>query len=60
MCDYEKYIRKFHEELEEEELERNRQQLREFVFNKEIKKQFKKNIGQLPQPIEVGACKSSS
>ena len=49
VCDYEKYIRKYHEELEKEELERNRQQLREFVFNKnkEIKKQFKKNIDEL-------------
>lgn len=47
MCDYEKYIRKYQEELEKEELERDRQQLREFIFNKEIKKQFKKNIDEL-------------
>ncbi len=47
MCNYEKYIRKYQEELEKEELERDRQQLREFVFNKEIKKQFKKNIDEL-------------
>ena len=47
VCDYEKYIRKYQEELEKEELERDRQQLREFIFNKEIKKQFKKNIDEL-------------
>jgi len=47
VCNYEKYIRKYQEELEKEELERDRQQLREFVFNKEIKKQFKKNIDEL-------------
>jgi len=47
VCDYEKYIRKYQEELEKEELERDRQQLREFAFNKEIKKQFKKNIDEL-------------
>jgi len=47
VCNYEKYIRKHQEELEKEELERDRQQLREFVFNKEIKKQFKKNIDEL-------------
>jgi len=44
VCDYEKYIRKYQEELEREELEHDRQQLREFIFNKEIKEQFKKNI----------------
>ena len=42
VCDYEKYIRKYQEELEREELEHDRQQLREFIFNKEIKEQFKK------------------
>ena len=47
MCDYEKYIRKCQEELEREELERDRQQLREFIFNKDIKTQFKKNIDEL-------------
>jgi len=47
VCNYEKHIRKYQEELEKEELERDRQQLREFVFNKEIKKQFKKNIDEL-------------
>ena len=47
MCDYEKYIRKYQEELEKEELERDRQQLREFISSKEIKKQFKKNIDEL-------------
>ena len=47
MCGYEKYISKYQEELEKEELERDRQQLREFIFNKEIKKQFKKNIDEL-------------
>ena len=47
VCSYEKYIRKYQEELEKEELERDRQQLREFIFNKEIKKQFKKNIDEL-------------
>ena len=47
MCDYEKYIRKYQEELEREELEHDRQQLREFIFNKEIKEQFKKNIDEL-------------
>jgi len=47
VCGYEKYISKYQEELEKEELERDRQQLREFVFNKEIKKQFKKNIDEL-------------
>jgi NAD-specific glutamate dehydrogenase len=47
VCDYEKYIRKYQEELEREELEHDRQQLREFIFNKEIKEQFKKNIDEL-------------
>lgn len=47
VCDYEKYIRKYQEELEREELEHDRQQLREFIFNKDIKTQFKKNIDEL-------------
>ena len=47
MCDYEYEIRKLQEELEKEELEHDRQQLREFIFNKEIKEQFKKNIDEL-------------
>ena len=47
VCDYEKYIRKYQEELEKEELESDRQKLREFIFNKEIKDQFKKNIDEL-------------
>ena len=47
MCDYEKYIRKYQEELEKEKLESDRQKLREFIFNKEIKDQFKKNIDEL-------------
>ena len=32
VCDYEKHIRKYQEELEREELEHDRQQLREFIF----------------------------
>jgi len=47
VCDYEYEIRKLQEELEKEELEHDRQQLREFIFNKEIKEQFKKNIDEL-------------
>ena len=47
MCDYEYEIRTLQEELEKEELEHDRQQLREFIFNKEIKEQFKKNIDEL-------------
>lgn len=47
MCDYESYIRKYQEELKKEELERDRQQLRDFIFNKEIKERFKKNIDEL-------------
>lgn len=47
MCDYEKYTRKYQEELEKEELESDRQKLREFSFNREIKEQFKKNIDKL-------------
>lgn len=47
MCDYEKCITKYQEELEREELEHDRQQLREFIFNIEIKEQFKKNIDEL-------------
>ena len=47
MCDYEYEIRKLQEELEREELEHDRQQLREFIFNKEIKEQFKNNIDEL-------------
>jgi len=47
VCDYEKYIRKYQEELEKEKLESDRQKLREFIFNKEIKDQFKKNIDEL-------------
>ena len=47
VCDYEYEIRTLQEELEKEELEHDRQQLREFIFNKEIKEQFKKNIDEL-------------
>ena len=47
MCDYEYEIRKLQEELEREELEHDRQQLREFIFNQDIKEQFKKNIDEL-------------
>ena len=47
VCDYEYEIRKLQEELEKEELEYDRQQLREFIFNQDIKEQFKKNIDEL-------------
>jgi len=47
VCDYEYEIRKLQEELEREELEHDRQQLREFIFNQDIKEQFKKNIDEL-------------
>ena len=47
MCDYEKYIRKYQEELEKEELEADRRKLNKWNFYQDIKTQFKKNIDKL-------------
>lgn len=47
VCDYEKYIRKYQEELEKEELEADRCKLNKWNFYQDIKTQFKKNIDKL-------------